>query len=79
MSRLIGLLEDRLGRKAIVRLAPRPATDVGETHADLARIAQAVGFAPRTSLDVGIGRFASWFMEYRSTTEKPVDAAASPA
>ena len=77
VSRLIALLEAALGRKAIVTTTPRPATDVGETHADLTQITAAVGFAPQTSLDVGIARFAAWFMEYRSRSEKPVDVTAS--
>ena len=75
VSRLVTLLEAALGRKAVIQVVPRPATDVGETHADLSRIAASVGFAPRTRLDEGVKRFAAWFMEYRKDAKKPVDAA----
>lgn len=74
VSKLVTLLERSLGRRAVVETVPRPATDVGETHADLTRIAAAVGFRPRTGLEEGIPRFASWFLEYRDRTKKAVDA-----
>ena len=58
---LVALLEQGLGRAAIVRSVPRPATDVEETHADVAAIGALTGFAPRTALAEGIPRFVAWF------------------
>jgi len=58
---LIGLLEQELGRKAVVRHAPRPAADVEETFADVAAIGALIGYAPTTPLSVGIPRFVAWF------------------
>jgi len=64
VSHLVALLEDNLGRRAVVHDVPRPAADVEETWADVDAIAALTGFAPSTSLDVGIARFCAWFREY---------------
>ena len=74
VSRLVSLLERSLGRTAVIVDAPSPATEVAETCADLGRISATVGFAPHTSLEVGIPRFAAWFLSYREGAKKAVDA-----
>ena len=79
VSRLVALLEAALGRKAVLQTVPRPATEVGETHADLARISKAVGFEPRTRLEDGIARFTAWLVQYRKDPKKLVDAASARA
>lgn len=61
VSRLIELLEAGLGRKAMLRHAPRPAADVVETFASIDAIAALTGYAPQTSLSQGIPRFVEWF------------------
>ena len=66
VSHLVALLEGSLGRRAVIRNAPRPAADVEETWADVEAIARLTGFAPSTTLEVGIPRFAAWFREYHA-------------
>ncbi|MDA8250375.1 MAG: NAD-dependent epimerase/dehydratase family protein [Rhodospirillales bacterium] len=66
VSALIGLLETALGRRAVLRSAPRPRADVAETFADIAAIAALTGFRPATPLAVGIPRFAEWFLGWRA-------------
>jgi UDP-glucuronate 4-epimerase len=61
VSTLIALLEQALGRRAVLRDAPRPAADVQETFASVDAIAELTGFAPATSLAEGIPRFVNWF------------------
>jgi UDP-glucuronate 4-epimerase len=61
---LIGLLEQALGRRAVVRDAPRPAADVQETFAAVDAIAALTGFAPATSLAEGIPHFVAWFRDW---------------
>jgi len=61
---LIGLLEQELGRKAVIRHAPRPAADVEETFADVAAIGALTGYAPSTPLSIGIPRFVAWFRSW---------------
>ena len=61
---LVRLLEEALGRKAIIHSAPRPSVDVEATFASVEAIAALSGFAPSTPLSVGIPRFVSWFREW---------------
>ena len=64
VSHLVRLLEQALGRTAIIRTAPRPAADVVETWASIDQIAALTGYAPATSLEAGIPRFVAWFKAY---------------
>ena len=64
VSHLVALLEAALERRAVIRNAPRPAADVEETWADVDAIGRLTGFAPSTTLEEGIPRFAAWFREY---------------
>ena len=61
VSTLVELLEAGLGRKAVVRVAPRPAADVEETFADVGAIGALTGFTPSVRLHEGIPRFVAWF------------------
>jgi UDP-glucuronate 4-epimerase len=61
VRQLVALLEQALGREAIVRSEPRPPMDVEETFADVDAIGALTGFTPSTPLAVGIPRFAEWF------------------
>jgi len=61
---LVALLEQALGRKAVVRMAPRPAADVEETFASIDAIGALTGFVPHTPLAEGIPKFAAWFKEW---------------
>ncbi len=64
VSDLVMLLEQELGRKAIVQTAPRPVADVMETCADLSAIEAHAGYRPTTPLAQGIPRFVQWFRDY---------------
>ena len=65
VSELVALLEQGLGRRAIVQSAPRPVADVVETCADLGAIHAATGYAPTTPLAVGIPKFVEWLLAYK--------------
>ncbi len=64
---LVQLLEQALGRRAVIRDAPRPEADVEETFADVDAIARLTGFAPSTALAEGIPRFVAWFRDFHRT------------
>ncbi|WP_137127514.1 NAD-dependent epimerase/dehydratase family protein [Roseomonas sp. HF4] len=64
VRRFLGVLEDALGRRAVVVDAPRPATDVEETFADIDAIHALCGFVPSTPIEAGIPRFADWFISW---------------
>ena len=58
---LVRLLEEALGRKAVIRSAPRPPADVEATFASIDAIGALTYFAPTTPLGRGIPRFVAWF------------------
>jgi UDP-glucuronate 4-epimerase len=67
VTTLIALLEEALGRRAILRDVPRPAADVEETFASVEAIGALTGFSPTTSLAEGIPRFVAWFRAWEGS------------
>jgi UDP-glucuronate 4-epimerase len=60
----LAVLEEAIGRKAIVELAPMQPGDVKETYADISAIQRDFGFQPRTRIEDGVPRFVAWFKDY---------------
>ena len=60
----IEAIERCLGKKAEKNFLPMQAGDVAATHADIGELQQAVGFAPRTTVDEGVRRFVEWYRGY---------------
>ncbi|MCB8874459.1 SDR family NAD(P)-dependent oxidoreductase [Acidisoma silvae] len=61
VSKLVALLEEGLGKKAVIIDQPRPAADVTDTFADISEINALTGFRPTTPLERGIPRFIDWY------------------
>jgi UDP-glucuronate 4-epimerase len=64
VRRFVAVLEESLGRNAVIQDAPRPVTDVAETFADIGAIQALCGFEPKTPIEVGVPRFAAWFRDW---------------
>ena len=60
---LIALLERRLGREAKRRELPRNPAEAERTHANIDRLVEATGYEPKISLEEGLDRFVSWYLE----------------
>ncbi|RZT76846.1 UDP-glucuronate 4-epimerase [Azospira oryzae] len=60
----IEALEGALGQVANKRFLPLQDGDVPATWADTALLGQAVGFAPKTSVQDGVGQFVRWYRDY---------------
>ena len=60
----IACIEDALGRKAQKNLLPLQDGDVPATHADVAALADWVGFTPATEVREGVARFVAWYRDY---------------
>ena len=60
----VRMLEELLGKKAVVELLPPQPGDMFETCADLTRIQAAIRFAPKVPLEEGLRRFVEWFRGY---------------
>lgn len=67
LSRFIEVLEDMLGRKAEKNYLDLQPGDVVETYADVDDLREAIGFQPRTPIEVGIRNFVNWYREYHSS------------
>ena len=61
LSRLIELLEQSLGKKAIIDRKPEQAGDVPLTCADITKSGKMLGYAPKVKIDQGIPLFVEWF------------------
>ncbi len=64
LMRVVQLLEQETGRKALLSPEPMQAGDVKDTFADISAIERDLGFAPRTPIDEGIPRFVAWYRDY---------------
>lgn len=64
LMRMISVLEEATGRKAVIDFQPMQPGDVQDTYADISAIQRDLGFDPTTSIDVGIPRFIDWFKTY---------------
>jgi len=64
LMRYIEVLEQCLGRKAIVELLPMQPGDVRATTADVSDLEQAVDFRPRTAVEEGVAKFVDWYKSY---------------
>jgi UDP-glucuronate 4-epimerase len=68
LSRLIELLEENLGRRAVVDRQPVQPGDVPVTFADISKARRLLGYAPATKIEDGIPKFVEWFLSSRTET-----------
>lgn len=64
LMRLIGLIEEACGKKAMIDFQPMQPGDVARTYADIEAIRSDLGYEPTTPIDVGIPAFVEWFKGY---------------
>jgi UDP-glucuronate 4-epimerase len=64
LMRVVELLEEETGRKALLDPKPMQVGDVKETFADISAIERDHGFRPVTGIDDGVPRFVSWYRDY---------------
>ena len=65
----VGALEHHLGKTARKAFLPMQLGDVHDTWADISELEDDYKFAPNTSLDDGVKKFADWFKEYRASQD----------
>lgn len=64
LLRYIEVLEECLGKKAEKNLLPLQPGDVPDTYADIDDLVRDLDYKPSTPVEVGVGRFVSWYKEY---------------
>ncbi len=65
LSSLIELLQDALGRKAIINRQPLQPGDVPVTYADISKARKLLNYNPQTKIEEGIPKFVEWFKSSR--------------
>lgn len=61
LSYLIELLENALGKKAVIDRQPPQPGDVPITYANIAKARAKLGYHPRVKIEEGIPKFVEWF------------------
>ncbi|HTX90975.1 MAG TPA: NAD-dependent epimerase/dehydratase family protein [Anaerolineales bacterium] len=66
INALIALIEERIGRRAVIEHCPANRADVLTNHADVTKAACLLGWQRKVSLDEGISRLVDWHLTERS-------------
>jgi UDP-glucuronate 4-epimerase len=61
LRRLVELIEDALGKRAIVEREAEQPGDVPVTYADISKARRLLGYNPQTSIESGITKSVAWF------------------
>ncbi|HSI88795.1 MAG TPA: GDP-mannose 4,6-dehydratase [Pyrinomonadaceae bacterium] len=61
LRRLIELIEESMGTKAVVDVQPMQPGDVPITYADISKARRLLGYEPTTKIEEGIPKFVEWF------------------
>ena len=64
LLRFIEIIEEKLGKKAIINFLPMQPGDVPATYANVDDLINAVGFKPNTPIEEGIEKFVYWYKDY---------------
>uniref|UniRef100_A0A7C4TDM3 NAD-dependent epimerase n=1 Tax=candidate division WOR-3 bacterium TaxID=2052148 RepID=A0A7C4TDM3_UNCW3 len=64
LNRLIEIIEECLGKKAVKNFLPVQPGDVLKTYADVDDLMKEIGFKPHTPIEEGIEKFVAWFKNY---------------
>ena len=72
LNTLIGMLEDRLGKKAIIEYLPFHQADMMTTSADITKAGELLGWKPEVSLEQGLDESVRWYQTNKPWSEKIV-------
>ncbi len=64
LMRYIEVLEECLGKKAIMEMLPLQPGDVPDTVADVTELQNVVGYKPRITVEEGVRKFVEWYRGY---------------
>lgn len=63
LKELIDVLEDTIGKRAILDKMPLQPGDVPKTYADISKARNLFGFNPSTTINQGIKKYIEWYRE----------------
>ncbi len=66
VNKMIGMLESRIGKKAMITHQAFHPADVHANHADISKAKRTLGWEPQVDLEEGITRLVDWYMGERA-------------
>ncbi|MCL2007828.1 MAG: NAD-dependent epimerase/dehydratase family protein [Treponema sp.] len=60
----VKIIEEKIGKKAIIEYAPMQPGDIPSTWADCSALERDTGFKPSTPIREGIGKFVDWYKNF---------------
>src|SRR5690606_23250331 len=70
VRRLISLLEEAIGQKAVVDHRPERPEDMPITCADLTKSARILGYQPKIPFEQGVPEFVEWYRDWYGLGEE---------
>lgn len=64
LQQLVGIIEQTLGKKAVLNHLPMQQGDVNRTNADISKAKEEIGYAPKYDIETGIKNFVEWYNEF---------------
>lgn len=64
LNKFIQIIEENLNKKAIRKNLPMQQGDVLKTYADISELINEYSYNPKTSIEDGIKKFISWYINY---------------
>jgi UDP-glucuronate 4-epimerase len=64
LKKLVEILEDTLGKKAIIQRLPMQQGDVSRTFADISKAGKDINFNPVVSIENGLSKFVQWYLQH---------------
>lgn len=78
LTRLIAILEQKIGKKAVIQMLPMQPGDVPATYADIDELSAATGYRPYTPIEQGVERFVDWYFKQYKIALMAASAPALP-
>jgi UDP-glucuronate 4-epimerase len=70
LTRLVSLLEENTGKKAVLKTLPLQEGDVIQTFADISKAKGILGYNPVIGIEIGIEKYVEWYKGTVGTMEK---------
>ena len=64
---IVSIIENKLGKKAIIDFKNIQPGDVKKTYADIEIAKNKIGYNPKTSVSTGLEKFIDWYLEYTNS------------
>jgi len=64
LKKFVSIIEDNLGKKAIIKLLPLQMGDIFKTHANIEKLKSLIRYKPKVKIAEGIKKFILWYKDY---------------